>query len=679
MLYEILLTIFFFFIFIFLSFLTFYSVGFILTKKSPDNLEEQEILSLSFCFGIVLFVLTGIAFGFLHLRFLVLPLVIVFSLYSIFKFKKLLFSPWKIFWEDKFLFILIVLGILVQGFINFPSGFLFKDGLYFWAAHGHDGLWHIALMEEIKNSFPPQNPVFAGHPLYNYHYLGDILMGEFRRIFPFFSSLDLYFRFFPVVYSFLINMSAYAFLKRWTNNKKAGYFAIFFSYFVGSFGYIVTFIKNGNFFGGETIFWAAQGNTIIGNTPHAIAYSLVTIFFLAFLFYVRNRNLYWCLCCFLIGCILGGFKVSAGFVLLAGLAATTFFDLVVSRRITIFYLWISLAISNFITIKSMTNGVSSFLIFQPWWFIRTMVVAPDRLGWIDLELRRQHYLANGSWHAIIRVIQLEVTAFFIFLFGNLGTRLLGFGAILGQLFFVKKIIKSPLNILILATMIVAFLVPLFFVQKGIAYNNIQFFQYFLLIFGFYAALASAKIWEFLSRRTLKLFFLIALTLISIPTVVGNFNEFYGPRTNPLAKITNGELGALSFLRENSNPSDIILTKPFNKYSYNLYKKQPWPIYAWYNTCYVNIFSGRHTYLSDEEMIQTLSYDSTGALEKAKTFFAIEGEKTDFGGNKRFLKDENISYIYLAKGELDREFDPTKNGLSTFFENEDAIIYKVNKG
>ena len=51
-----------------------------------------------------------------------------------------------------------------------------------------------------------------------------------------------------------------------------------------------------------------------------------------------------------------------------------------------------------------------------------MVVIDSRLDWIDLEHRRQTYIYENN---LKRVIQLEITAFLIFVFGNLGMRFIG--------------------------------------------------------------------------------------------------------------------------------------------------------------------------------------------------------------------------------------------------------------
>lgn len=668
----ILITLLYFLIFILLTLVIFYLPGFWLISKVRNQLEDQEIISLSLAVATVLFVVMAILLGLLNGRFLALPILTIVSITGLIKFKSKIINPWKIFLRDKILLLLIILGILVQGFINFPSGFLYQEGLYFWSSQGHDGLWHVASMEEIRKSLPPQNPGFAGEPLYNYHYLVDVLMGEFLRIFPFFSALDLYFRFFPVLFSFMIGITVFALVTKWQGKRQVGYLALFFLYFTGSFGYVVNFIKSGSIFGGETAFWAAQQNTILGNPPHAMSHVLLPAFFLSSLYFFRERSRGWFLLSFLIGSILSGFKVSGGLVMLVGLGAAALTDWLKERKVEVVALAASLGISNLVTFKTMTaEGASSFLMFLPWWFIRTTIV--DRLGWLDLELKRQHYLAQGTWHAYLRVIQIEAMAFGIFVVGNLGMR------ILGVIELVRRVVKKenrsvplPFEVMLVVSMMTGLVMPIFFVQKGLIYNNIQFMQYFLLIFGFYAAISTDRILTFFKKRVIRIIIMVLIMALSLPTVIGNLTGLYGPGATPLSKITKGELEALKYLKDHSAWDAVILNPPFNPALKSGFPSQPKPIYAWYDTPYISALAGRRSYLASEH-VTLLDYpDTKKRQENMEKFF----QQSDPTWNRQFLKDEKINYIYLNKAEIKIPLDMQKNNLEKFFENNVVIIYKA---
>lgn len=666
-------TLFFGLIFLLLSGTIFYSIGFGILSSKLKDLEDQDIITLGLSIGLVVFVLCAILFGVLHLRWAVLPLVALASALSIYKSGLKILTPWKSFFKDRILLTLIILGILTQGFINFPSGYLYGGDLHFWSSQGHDGLWHVSVMEEIKKSFPPQNPGFSNTVVYNYHYLVDVLMGEFARIFPFFSSLDLYFRYFPVIFSFLMGISVFAFVSKWKENRYIGYLAIFFTYFVGSFGYIASVLRGGNFFSGETAFWAAQQNTLLGNPPHAISHGLLASFFLSFLIYLKKRNKFWAFISFLIVATLAGFKVSGGFVLLVGLGAAALVDLIVNRKILTLVLTGALGLSNFITFKLMTKDAASFLMFLPWWFIRVMIV--DKLGLIEWEHRRQHYLSVGRFTSYLRVGQLELTAFLIFLIGNLGMRFLGFLELINMAVKGKlKSIKDPMNVLLTTSMFTGLIIPIFFVQKGLIYNNIQFMQYFLFIFGFFGAVSTYKILKSIKSKQLKIIFFLLIAALSLPTVIGNLREFYGPKTSPLSRISNQELSALKYLKENSKSDAIILNLPFNKYLRDKFKSQILPMYAWYDTDYISAIAGRSSYLASEHVTLLFYPQTQERIDNKSKFF----QQSDLIWNKQFLKDEKISYVYIPKKEIETVLDVEGNGLKNFFENEEVTIYSVQE-
>jgi len=660
-------------VFLFLSILVFYVPGFLIISRSGKKLREDEKIALSFGLGLVLFLVIAIFTSLIKARFLSPIFFLLINIYAFQKFKVKIFFPFLKLAKQKLLIAFLLFGTLAEGFINFPSSFPFKNGHLYWSSQGHDGLWHIAVIEAIKKNFPANNPLYAGAKLFNYHYFVDVIMAEFNRIFPFFSSLDLYFRYFSFLISFLMGLAAYSFLTTWRKNKTIGLLGIFFTYFVGSFGYLVLAIQGRGFFGGETIFWAAQGNTIIGNPPHAVCYFLLPTFFLALYHYFKRGNNFLFLACFLLGGFLLGFKVSAAFVLLAGLAAASFFSFWLKKRNGFILLTILLGVSNFTIFKLITKGGESLLMFLPWWFIRTMIVVPDRVNWLDLELRRQFYLARGGIRALLRIIQFETTAFLIFLVGNLGTRIIGFSEI-ARIFWKRTVFKNPMVTSLFFTMLTGFLMPIFFVQRGVTYNLIQFMQYFLLFFGFFAAITTYRFLSGAKPKSKKVLILLIIIALSIPTVIGNFLDFYGK--NPLAIVSNQEIEALDYLKMVTTDNDIILTRPFNPYSRGLYERQPWPIYAWESTAYVSAYTTRQTYYTDEGQIRILGINTEERLKAMNDFF---DEKISLEKKGEFLRSEKITFLYLRKEELDSEQAEgyASLGLEKIFSNDEAVVYRLS--
>lgn len=659
-------------IFLLLSIFVFYTPGYLLINQARLKLRDDEKIVLSTGLGLIVFLIIAILFALLKVRFLVPFIYLGLTLYALYKFKNENFLPFARIFKQKLLMLFLLTGTLVEGFINFPSGFPFKEGYFYWSSQGHDGLWHVAIIEAIKKTFPPDNLLFAGEKFYNYHYFADIIEAEFSRIFPFFSILDLYFRYFPFIICLLIGLATYAFLTTWQKNKTVGLLGVFFTYFVGSFGYVVLLIQKRGFLGGETIFWASQLNTIIGNPPHAFCFILLPAFLLCFYHYLKKQS--WALFafCVLLGGFLLGFKISSAVVLLSGLGISSLLAYVFQKRKDLILLTISLGITNFIIFRAITRGNGPFLIFEPWWFIRTMVVAPDRLNWLDLELRRQFYLAKGGWRSTLRILEYESIAFLIFLLGNLGMRFIGFWGVSKNIFS-KGFLKNPIVSVLLFGMVTAFLVPLFFLQNGIVSNLIQFMQYFLLFFGYFGAITLYAILKAIRPAVLKSLFLAIFIFFSIPTVVGNLFEFYNKPA--LTIVSNEEIEGLAQLKLLTNDSDIILTKPFNPYAHSLYKHQPWPIYAWDSTPYVSAYTARQTFYTDEGMLKQLHLPTEERLNAIKAFF---DKDIPLETKADFIKDNHITFIYLRNEELDENLSLTlsKLKLKKIFSNSEVTIFRV---
>ncbi len=638
--------------------------GFVVLRKFIPDLDDLEKFTVASVFGLVIFTLLAYFLAAVHLRFLMwgFPVLGIWSLYK-FRGEILSYRP-KITHKIFFLSVFII-GIIGMVAVNAPSGFPYRDGIYFWSSHGHDGVWHLALMESMKTEvFPFQNPELSGHRLQNYHFFVDLLMSEFGRIFSF-SFLDIYFRFMPVVFAILLGLASFIFVRAWRRSETAGIWAMFFTYFAGSFGYLL-YVPTHKSLGGESIFWVSQTQSVLGNPPHAAAFIIVTVFLFSLLKYLTNRKFIYFFLCAILGGLVIEFKVYAGVLVLGGLLLIAIYELLTKKIFKTLLLFLATFVTALVIYLPSSQNSQDFLLWQPWWFIRTMVVAPDRLNWMDLELRRQTYIDDENWK---RVIQVEVTAFLIFLFGNLGMRFLGFWTFARKV--KQNIFKNTFDVFFLSITIAAFFIPVFFLQKGVAWNTIQFNQYFLLLFGFLAAISVTDLSSLVKNTVLKWLIVATVIMLSILTQLGLLWQFYS--NPPLSKVSNEELAALSFLKEQELKDAVILTAPFNKYERDKYNYPPVPIYAWYDTGYVPAFSGKKALLSDEEQVNIMGYDVNKLVrDRVEAFESINSQKMN-----DFLKNYNIDYIYLV---WDQKIATGSSYLNAdlVFENKDAKVFKVRR-
>lgn len=616
--------------------------------------------------GFVAFTLISYVLIVLNVPFLIIPftvLGVVFAYRSLVGTVRQIKFRWNA--QTWLILAVFVIGILGQLAVISPSGVFQNGNLVFWSAHGHDGVWHIALMEEFKKGYPFQDPSFAGEKLVNYHFFSDIAPAMVSKYLPI-SDLDLYFRIFPLIYSIFLGASAFYLTRKITNNISASVWATVFTYFAGSFGFIVTYLKNKTI-GGESIFWATQPQSSSGNPPQIVSNFLLltSLYFLITYLQKKKSKLMFSICVLLIGTI-SAFKIYAGVVLLGALGIAGLWQLIRDHDFGLLLITFFSGILAALLYFPNSSGSTSFLIFQPWWYIRTMVVEPSRLNLIDWELRRQTYISVGRITSYLRVIQLEVTAFLIFFFGNLGMRFLGLWDMVKMS---KNSLKNYFNLMFVLIIVISLILPLLFLQKGVASNTGQFLQYFVLLFGILAGITTAQMLS--NAKTLtRVIVTVLMILAIIPTQAGLLNEFYGPPNHPrtpFAQITKQELAALKFVKENTPIDSVIVTPPYNQYL-NLGDSIP-NIWDWFDTSYIAALSARRTYMDDYEQADIMGYDYKPKLEIKKIIF----ESDNSTEVKAALAKTNANLVYFPLSEKPK-VDLNKIGLSMIFQNQSVEIW-----
>src|SRR3989344_6634701 len=84
--------------------------------------------------------------------------------------------------------LLITVGTAVWSLTMIKSGWSYRYGLGFWGANGHDGVWHLALINSITKELSQSLwkgfsiPVFAGSQLQNYHIGFDLLLAAIVQV-----------------------------------------------------------------------------------------------------------------------------------------------------------------------------------------------------------------------------------------------------------------------------------------------------------------------------------------------------------------------------------------------------------------------------------------------------------------------------------------------------------------
>ena len=621
--------------FILLTFLFFFLPGFAIIKR--------KVLAIPL--GISIFTLFVWILGYLKLDILIWVLPITASIFIFFKRKEISYK-FAITKNYLILLLLILIGSATWMVTQFKNGLLFNYGLGFWGPNGHDAIWHLSLISQLQKKVPPENPIFAGTNLSNYHYFFDLLVAKSANLFAI-DPVELLFRLFPLLISILAGLLVFFVTKKISNSGNASLLSVFFLYFGGSFGWILTYLKDKSF-GGETMFWAQQSISTLLNPPFAISVVIFLAGLIIFYSLIGSHKKSWMAILaltFLWGTLIE-FKAYAGILMLGALGIYTLQRLILKRDIKMIFISIPVLILSLLVFLPNNLGSSSLIEFQPFWLVESMITAIDRLNWNRLTVTLQ----SGVWYKLAYAYGLGTL---IFLIGNFGTRIISLAAL-------KQIFK---NAFLFYFIILSIVLPLLFVQKGTAWNIVQFLYYGLLVLNIFAGIglynSIKKLPKIAGAAIITIFI-----LLTIPTALGTFQHYLPER--PPSKLSTKEHEALNFLK--SQPDGVVLSLPYNEKLRPRFDT-PVPLAVYTSTAYVSAFSGKPVFLEDTVNLEILGIDYRGRTNQERDFMQIRAR------SHQILKDNNISYVYIPK-LYNFQADEGLMGLKTIFENEEAKVFKV---
>jgi len=468
--------------------------------------------------------------------------------------------------------IIILLGTAILSLTMIRSGLSYDFGLGFWGPNGHDGIWHLSLINQLQQNIPPLNPVFSGTTLSNYHWGFDLFAAILGKIFT--NNSFVYFQFLPIIFGLLLGIVSFKLIKQTTKNHSLAIIFTLLTYFSGSFGWIYTLIKSGQI-GGESLFWSMQSVSTLINPPFVL--SLIVMVFGLTLWSKNNNSKKYQLAIIngLIFGLLSGIKVYAGILIGLSLVIFWFINFIKTKKIFNydFFTWFTTLIVSLIILSLL--GVlkgSSLLEFKPLWFTHSMIESVDKFYFPKIAAYRINLSQNLNLIKFPFYIALEIALILIFIIGNMGFRSLGLISIRQK---IKNHDFSQFEKLVLILMSTGLLIPLLFVQKGTAWNTIQFFYYFLFFSNLFFAQFINKL---LQKKNKKFIFLtVCIFILSNLTTIATIKDYLG--NPPPSAVPNKEIEALNFLKNQNN--GIVLTFPYDQYAKNKLKLEtPIPMYLY---------------------------------------------------------------------------------------------------
>lgn len=556
--------------------------------------------------------------------------------------------------------LLILCGSLTWVITMFRSGMRYSYGVGYWGANGHDGIWHLALIESFKKGKLTM-PIFADGNIINYHIGFDALIALLGRFTSINSSL-YYFQIIPIVFSLLIGFLTYKFIFLWTKSKIKSLLSVFFVYFGGSLGWLVEFIRNGRF-DGESMFWSQQAISTLINPPYAMSLVFILLGLIALQNYFKKGKIYHFIISFICFGILIQIKSYSSVLCLGGLFVAGLFEYIKNKNMKILKVLVSSVILSAIIFFPLNYGFKNIFVFKPFWFLETMMGSIDRVGWMRFYSAMTNYKSGGI---IPKAIMFYLIAFGIFTLGNFGTRIISF-------FEIIKNIKNPnktdwIFVFLTFIFIAGIIIPQFVLQSGTSWNTIQFFYYSLFSASLLSGIWLGNLLE--NKKRFSKLVLFLTILLTIPTTIASLYYVYLPK-NPPAFLSRSETEALRFLSK--QPEGIVLTYPFDRLkAEEADKSKARPLYLYESTAYVSAYSKKQVFLEDEINLDITGFDWKIRKEEILDFY----KSLDHKLVKEFLMKKNISYIYWLKGQR-AVLGESQLGISKIFENEEVQIYKTN--
>lgn len=540
---------------------------------------------------------------------------------------------------------LAVVGVAIQGLVLFRSAVKTPGGLSFPEISYHDSIWHIYIIGELQEHFPPRHGGSAPALIKNYHFLSDLVIASIDKYLPV-STMEIYFRIYPTFVSILLSLSVFVFTRKLFGSGKAN-IAVFLTLFSGNASWFVQFFRGDEFRYSANTFMLDPILDLLQN-PHAV---IIFPMMLASMYGIkiteRNSSRKWFIFSALPAGVMIGFKAWGGLLMLGGLAAAAIWSSLVKKR---HYYWISfflsLLLSLVVFLPLYDAKTAAGMIFTPGWLLKRMVEDPDRYNMVKFFLLEQHYREKGN---IPRLIQINLTEFLIYLFGNLWIKTAG---LLAAGYWLLK--KTQVTIIFITSVIVAsLLLPVLFNQGRMSYDIIQFGPYSLVLLSIFSSAALVKAASRIPKK-IAAFGVALVLLLSIPSNLRSIKD-RGFGTSFL--VSNARLEAYQFIQEKTDPNSILLLYPSHHNIANAeiaaFTKRP------------TFFSGR-TY----SRITGENYE-----EREKLLFDFF-QKVDPQERRKLIEEYSVDYI-LFPVENVAEFNPAGLNLENIFTNEALTVFQIN--
>lgn len=654
-----------FFLFIIAITICFYIPGKVFASYCRFKLISLEAYIFPLVLGFVSFTFICYLLDSVHIFFLIYP-ILLYCFFLFIKNKLSRFTP--IDKKDWYPLLVIIFLSIIFTFPFWFSG-VYPDGLHLVNINATDSMFHISMINEMQHHFPPDHPGFAGTRLSGYHIFADYVWAKLIQVFHI-DVFSLFFRCEPMFIALLWGIGVYLLMKKWTKSSAAGLWSVFLTQFGGSFVFLMYF------FGHKTLaldsgFGMLQAAVSLINPPYATSIIIIIFALFSLLSYLQTNEKKWLLPIILFFGIAAEFKVYAGILLIGGFViflAFRFFQGFWGKRFfapTIdVCAFLGILLVFYFTYLRLA-GKGGFLIYYPYW--APIDVVRSNLSFMNYDNQMYVYAGYGMWW---RIAWLQIRIFCMFLFGNLGSRMIG----LLLLYFnpkKKQFFLSPFTVTLFGMLLIAFFIPLLCIQSIKPFEITQMFNYFLFFASLFAAVGFTSFFQLAIPKIIKTLLIIVVILITLPSAYSSFQD-YLPSAFPTVPTLKYQ--KMQLIKKQGTYDNTILILPLLN-DPNSFSKPD----SWLHSIHMLVpaLVNKRGFFNDEN----ITYPDD--LQKRTDFLAkiarLEDAKLSLTGDTALQNDiitnlhnNHIAYIYSQyKLSVVKEIK-----ITSLYETKDAYVYQV---
>lgn len=634
-----------------------YLPGKLLLQKLNLKVTILETIFSSFVLGILLFTLINYIFSWLKLESLVLIPFLIIDFMAIRSGNFSLNIEKKLIKPLTFVFLLSLIfssTMLVYG--KFGNSLNFRG----------DDLWHLALINELKTNFPPDNPGFSEVPLRGYHFFYNFLVAKASNLF-FILPEYLHFTFLPVLISILWGFGVFTLVLSWSKKISTALWSVFLTMFGGSFAFVL--LLQGHFgYNLNSGFGMNQPFGSLYNPPFSISIVILIFSLFALYKYELTKDKNWLVPLTLSIGLVTMFKVYAGMILFGGFLLYAFYELYKKKW---FFIWPVIGILVlFWGTFWIFSGNSGYLTYYPLW-------PPHRLlqsyAWYGYDEKMYTYTRLG---VIKGLIQTELDGLNMFILGNLGSRIIGL-ILLIAIFIKKRVYPSKFAITLFLMALISILVPMFFIQSGKVFEIIQMSHYFLFFASLFAAFGFSYFFSLHFNKFIKISLFTVLISITIPSTIYDIPN-YQAALKSARSLSSPYFQTMNYLSSLKDYNSTVLEIPDIGTQAN-----DKSITKWFYSSDPSIiaFSNKRSYLNNQ-YVEFPGMDKVQRYGILKRIILLEQLEMESVSKKNELAKE--IEIELVKNNISFIFSPYKlsnittiKGTKQIYENKPYYLYEIN--